>query len=401
MVAQEGGARSPQRSVAHQKKLLASDAPATIRMAGPGVPCDVVAIEKRRDGGTRYWCRSHRADATAKGGTPATKCRAADITPIRDEDVEALDLDKYLGGVALWGAAPAVYDTTHLPLDRGIHVHARPTRESEKEIDLTYRAVRILGKGLPASGIVVNDVDALYFMVSSVFGFSMSYVTCTHCGWPHLDKDWFSVHPHRRHLCGGCGKHFHDRVTGIGNPIMHVRDACGIGKHKVGPAAKTLDIKQSEYPGGIQIWGSNPAFLWTQHKDEEEGIHVHAFSNSGQTEPELDDTFRELIIDGIHFDPVMVRVSMAQSVMPSLKNRVRSINCTTCGHAQFNTGEEAFVPSPKHTCSECRCRFSAPGRMRNTIANPLPGILADLAKLALRPPQQHRLDLLSETLQAG
>jgi transposase-like protein len=50
----------------------------------------------------------------------------------------------------------------------------------------------------------------------------MCYVTCTHCGWPHLDKDWFSVHPHRRHLCAGCGKLFHDQVKGIGNPIMGV-----------------------------------------------------------------------------------------------------------------------------------------------------------------------------------
>lgn len=397
-MAQRDNARTLQREAAHQRTLFAPEMPAAIRVAGPDVACDVVAIEKRRDGGTRYWCRAHRSDATAKGGTPATKCRAADTVPIRDDEVENLDLDKYLGGVALWGAAPAVYDTTQLPMERGIHVHARPTPESEKEIDLTYRVVRILEKGLPADGIVVNDVDALYYMVSSVFGFPMSYVTCTHCGWPHLDKDWFSVHAHRKHLCAGCGKHFHDRVTGIGNPIVGVRDACGMGKHKVGLAPKTLDIKQSEYPGGIQIWGSNPAFLWTQHKDEEEGIHVHAFSKDCQTEPDLDDTFRELTIDGIQFDPVIVRVLMAQNVMPSLKDRVRSMNCTTCGHPQFDTGEQAFVPSPKHTCSECGCKFSTAGRMRNTVANPLPAILADLAKLAPRPPQQHRLDLLPETL---
>lgn len=380
-----------------QKTLFPPEGPATIRLAGPDLPCDVVAIEKRRDGGTRYWCRAHRADATAKGGTPATKCRAADSIPIRDEDAETLDLDRYLGGVALWGAAPAVYDTTRLPVDRGIHVHARPTPKSEKEIDLTYRAVRIIGKDLPA-GIVVNDVDALYFMVSSVFGFSTSYVTCTHCGWAHLDKDWFSVHPHRKHLCAGCGKHFHDRVTGIGNPIVRVREVCGMGKHKVVPAPKTLDIKQSKYGGGIQIWGSNPAFLWTQHKAEEEGIHVHAFLDDCQTEPDIDDTFSEVVIDGIQLDPVMVRVLMAQNVMPSLRGRIRSMNCTTCGHSQFSAGEKAFIPSPKHTCSACGCQFSTRGRIRNVVANPLLAILAELAKLAPRPPQQHRLDLLPETL---
>jgi hypothetical protein len=58
----------------------------------------------------------------------------------------------------------------------------------------------------------------------------MTFVTCTYCGWPHLDKDWFSVHPHRRHLCAGCGKYFYDRVTGIGNPIIGVCDALGVGR---------------------------------------------------------------------------------------------------------------------------------------------------------------------------
>jgi hypothetical protein len=57
-----------------------------------------------------------------------------------------------------------VYDTTRRPVERGIHVHARPTPESEKEIDFTYQAVRILRMGLPAEGIVVNQIDAIYYL---------------------------------------------------------------------------------------------------------------------------------------------------------------------------------------------------------------------------------------------
>jgi hypothetical protein len=90
------------------------------------------------------------------------KCRAADRVPLRNEEIEALDLDKYRGGVALWGAVPAVYDRTRRPVDSGIHVHARPKADSEKEIDLTFRAVRLVGKNLPPDGIVVNEVDAIY-----------------------------------------------------------------------------------------------------------------------------------------------------------------------------------------------------------------------------------------------
>jgi len=328
----------------------------------------------------------------------AVRCRLADTVPIRNDEILTLDLDKYLGGIALWGAVPAVYDTTKQRMDRGIHVHTRLTPECSKDTDWTYRAIQLVGWGLPREGVMVNEIDAIYYMVSSIFGFPLIFVTCNHCGWPHLDKDWFSVHPHRRHLCASCGKHFHDQVRGIGNPIIGLRDALGLSDHKIVPAEKTLDLNQAEYPGGIQIWGSNPAFLWTQSKPEEEGIHVHAFRSDGESEPTLDDTFREVTIDGYRLDPVMVRVLMAQNVMPSLEGRVRSINCTNCGHSQFDLGKAAYLPSPNHTCSECGQQFATPGRLRNVVVNPLPAILAELAKQAPRPRQEHRLDLVPETL---
>lgn len=283
-------------------------------------------------------------------------------------------------------------------MDSGIHIHARPKKGSEKEIDFTYRAVRLVGNNLQAEGIVVNETDAIYYMVSSVFGFSMSFVPCTHCSWPHLDKDWFSVHPHRRHLCAGCGKHFYDRVRGIGNPIIGVRDACGANMHKIMPAPRKLNIKQSLYPGGIQIWGSNPAFLWTQPKDEEEGIHVHAFLTEEQENPNVDDTFSEVIIDGVELDPHMVRLLMAQNVLPSLKGRVMSLDCPNCDQPGFDAGEAAYVPGPIHTCPDCGRKFPTVGRTRNVVVNPLPATLEGLARFSPRPPQQRRLDLLSETL---
>ena len=137
MVAQGADNRTTQPKATRQPTLFGPNLPSTLQVAGPDVPCDVVAIEKRRDGGTRYWCRAHRADATAKGGTAASKCRAADAVPIRADETFALDLDKYLGGVALWGAVPAVYDTTRQKMDRGIHVHTRLTPDCPKDTDWT------------------------------------------------------------------------------------------------------------------------------------------------------------------------------------------------------------------------------------------------------------------------
>ena len=74
------------------------------------------------------------------------------------------------------------------------------------------------------------------------------------------------------------------------------------------------------------------------------------------------------------------------------------MDCPNCGQPGFDTGEAAYMPAPMHTCSECGCQFATPGRMRNAVANPLPVILENLAKHAPRLPQQHRLDLLPETL---
>ena len=357
--------------------------------------CKIVDVGKRRDGGTRYWCLRHKADATAKYGKPASTCRAAHIPPIKPSEIFELNLGKYKGGIALWGAVPAVYDTTTLPMDRGIHVHARVSLDAKKEIDETFRAVKITSNKLPDSGILVSELDAIYYMVSSMFGYEMRFVECTHCGYPHLDKDWFSVNPHRRHLCAGCGKKFNDSVVGVGNPIIAARQACGVGKQKTKQSKRKLVIKQIDYPGGIQIWGSNPAFLWTSSRPEEEGIHVHAFADDSGI-PTSDETYGKVVIDGIELDAEMVRVLMAQSAMPSIRDRIRSIDCPTCGEPKFSKGASAYTLIIRHECSKCGDQFTAPGRLKKTIANPLAAILDQLAQFAPRSRQTHDFDLLAE-----
>lgn len=359
--------------------------------------CEIVSVGKRRDGGTRYWCLRHKADATAKYGRPARQCRTAHIPAISAAETLALNIDKYEGGIALWGAVPPVYDTTTQPMDRGIHVHARTTVGGVKEMDQTYRAVRIFGGHLPKEGILVSELDAIYYMVSSVFGYGMKHVTCSYCGYAHLDRDWFSVHPHRRHLCAGCGRHFRDTETAIGNPIYAVRDACGVKTLRPRLSGKKLDIKQADFPGGIQVWGSNPAFIWTSGINEEEGIHVHAFRESTGM-PALDETYSRVTIDGVKLNSSMVRTLMAQSALPSLTNRILPIDCPSCRKAQFDVGNLAFTPVATRRCSGCDHEFAAPGRLRKVIANPLSGIFARLAEKAPRQPQHHDLGLMPETL---
>ena len=359
------------------------------------VDCDVTPVGKRRDGGTRYWCLTHKADATAKYGRPALHCRAAHIAPVSAAETMLLNIDEYPGGVALWGAVPPIYDTTRLPLERGIHVHARKTRNGVKDVDRTVRAVRLTGGGISPSLFLLSELEAIYYMVSKIICFEMRHVLCPYCGYSHLDKDWFSVHVHQRHLCDGCGKSFRDSIPGIGNPIRRVQryfsNECGNPRK----SSRYLNLAQRDFPGGIQIWGSNPAFVWTLEDAEEEGIHVHAFEVNGETRS-LDDTYSEVVIDGICLDPVMVRTLMAQSALPHIENRIVSLTCIRCLKSEFSVGDDAFTPKAGRTCSMCGEKLKGAGRLRKAIANPIVGVLDGLGRDAPRTPQKHSSGLLIE-----
>lgn len=358
--------------------------------------CEIVTVGKRRDGGTRYWCLGHRADATAKYGRPAPKCKYADVPVVSESETLTLDLGKYPGGVACWGAVPPVYDTTSLSLDRGIHVHARKTADGPKLIDRTFRRVILKDGSRPSYQL--EELDAVYYMVSSLFGYKMREVICTLCGYSHLDKDWFSVHGHRRHLCSGCGRQFRDDVIGIGNPVIGIRTSLGLKEHKVKPSRKKLELRQRDFPGGVQIWGSNPALLWTSNAAEEEGIHVHVFSKEGDTEPFYDETYAEVTIDDVKLDAEMVRTLMAQMTLPHIGGRIVCKRCPNCGETQFAKGEAAFTPVVDNECSKCSVKFASAGRLRKTISNPMIETLEELGRCAPRQPQRHDMGLLPETL---
>ncbi len=72
------------------------------------MPCDVVGIEKRRDGGTRYWCRAHRADATARGDTMAVRWAMAKALKA-DPNLSVADICRQLG------ASETTFTATPIP----------------------------------------------------------------------------------------------------------------------------------------------------------------------------------------------------------------------------------------------------------------------------------------------
>jgi len=361
--------------------------------------CKIVAVGKRRDGGTRYWCLTHRDNATAKYGKRAKKCRYADVPPVLPSQALRLDLDRYPGGIALWGAVPPVYDTTTLPVDKGIHVHARHAKGGTKVIDGTYRRVDVLRSSQGDDPFSVSELDAIYFMVSSVFRFDIKYIVCPRCGHAHLDRDWFSVHPHQSHLCAACGRTFRDYETAVGNPISRVAALIGTARRKPRRMRRVLRLRQAEYAGGIQIWGSNPAILWTAGNAPESGIHVHAYKSDDYClVPSVDETFSRVIIDDVELDELQVRTLMAQRVLPHIADRVAHLSCRKCGFEPFDEDASAFSPRVRSECPKCLGRFSTPGRLRKLIANPLLERLDLLATSAPRHPQVHDLGLIPEVL---
>jgi hypothetical protein len=357
--------------------------------------CDIRPVGKNRSGTRRYWCIAHRADASTKTGHPAAQCRYAHVEQVETSEVRRLVLSDYPGGVAIWGAVPPVYDTTTLPMERGIHVHARNSSNSEKVIDDSFRKVQLeFDQGGRHYSISIEELDALYFLVSSIFRFEVEQVKCTHCGDSHLDKDWFSVHPHRTHLCAACGRFFvHESIT-IGNPLARLRKLLPIPS-KPKYSKEKLKISQNDFAGGIRIWGTNDAIIWTGPRNEERGVHLHAYGPNG--ERILDETYGSLEVDGIHLDGTLVNILTAQSAMPTISGSVRSGACTKCDAPLYSEETNAYTPSTKHQCRSCGLENIF---LDAFIANPILTLLDELSKKSVRPRQFHDLGLITENLES-
>ncbi|GGD91333.1 hypothetical protein GCM10011515_08720 [Tsuneonella deserti] len=168
-------------------------------------------------------------------------------------------------------------------------------------------------------------------------------------------------------------------VRRISNPLEAVRHKLGDRdtNRKQRRAKGNLDITQAMYPGGLQIWASNPALLWTSNRQEEEGIHIHGWTQEGG-EPKLDGTFNTVRIDGIELDEQHLRHFMAQNALVYLRGKVVALDCPTCGAVQFDQGDAAFRPRSMHECAACGSNFATPGRRRLVVSNPFVKTLAAL-----------------------
>jgi hypothetical protein len=334
--------------------------------------CSIQPVGKQRNGKPRFWCSTHRAGATGRYGARLETCEGA-YRDIAERKIVELNPDDYPGGIALWGAVAPVYDTTGLPSESGIHVHARAdAMDNEKRIDDTFDAVRIrYGRDLlqEHQAVITSEVAVSYYL-SRFSNREMKFLRCPKCGELHLDSGYFAIKVHRRHLCHGCGRYFSDEVKAVSNPIvaLHAAGVVPTAAFKPIRPERTLDIRQADYPGGLQVWASNPALIWSADRPEEEGLHVHAFSSSDECV--IDDTFGNVRIDGVELDEEQVKYLMAQQALPHLANKIVGLQCPDCREPHFDQGDCAVFPHIDHDCANCGAFFSSPGQRRMVVSNP-------------------------------
>lgn len=338
------------------------------------VPCVIIEKELRKSSEPRYWCTAHHASATAKYGVKLSECEVAYLQP-PDSKPLVINLEEYPGGIGLWGAVSPVYDTSNIPPESGIHVHARKIVAGKKLIDRTYSEalVSVPQKylGLGNRLIRVTGKSAVSHYVSKFFKQQLITNFCTHCGSQHLDCEQFSLKPHRRHLCHQCQQEFIDTKRGISNPIIELQDICGDSSDKrvLKRSTDKIEFNQREFPGGVQIWASNKAVLWTSPKEELEGIHVHTYAQPGHV-PRNDETYGCVVIDGIELNETMLGFYMAQKSLAYLENRLAALDCPKCNAPHFDKNEHAYTPHRNHTCESCGNTFTAPGSRKLVISNP-------------------------------
>ena len=271
------------------------------------LPCDFVHAGKFRHGAERWWCRTHqthwgtKADLVARGSNGEMICANHQqrmnyvVAPLT---INVSDSDE----VGVWCSMPAAVSTVEIkPRPPKIHVHVRPKAGEPKAIDRDFDAISVLYNqqlGLfdnPAiSRVNITPPSAFEFVRALEARQAMDCVSCSHCGYPHLDLGDFARTPHRKHFCGNCGRDSTwSKEPIISTPLMPLHDRFAHNLRYETPD-RSLDL--DDFPDcSYTVWASTPAIVWTAKRPQEFGIHVHVHRGRDRI---VDDTFTEVILNG-------------------------------------------------------------------------------------------------------
>lgn len=285
------------------------------------LPCDFVSAGKFRHGAPRWWCRTHQthwgtiADEAAYSQSGEMRCgnhaqpMSYAVAPL------TLDLGHH-AEVGIWCSMPAALSSEGEIKARRprIHVHVRPEAGGKKTIDGDYPVVSVryassanLFGAQDITRVNITPPAAFEFVLGLENGRPMECINCSHCGYPHLDLGSFAVKPHRKHFCGNCGRDSTwSKEEIVSTPLMPLHDHFAATlKYEVPDRSINLDQLQD---CKFAIWASTPAVVWTAHRPQELGIHVHVHDGKSRI---IDDTFGEVILKGKKLDRVELVKLMA------------------------------------------------------------------------------------------
>ena len=271
------------------------------------LPCDFVNAGKFRHGPDRWWCRTHqqywgtKADHESFEMTGAMQCSNHSQQMHYVVSPFTINLKDY-AEVGIWCSMPAAL-STHTIARRAprIHVHVRPTAEGHKTVDRDFNAISVLYSG--KSGLFANDqITRVNITPPAAFEFvcgletkrEMDCISCSKCGYPHLDLGDFGRTPHKKHFCGNCGfDSTWSKGPIISTPLKPMHDQY-LDSLKYETPNRSLNL--DDYPGcSYTVWASTPAVLWTAHRPQELGIHVHVHKGRERI---VDDTFGDVTLEG-------------------------------------------------------------------------------------------------------
>ena len=271
------------------------------------LPCDFAHAGKFRHGAERLWCRTHQTHWGIKADIEAlaihSEMRCANYQQPMNYVVSPLTVN--VGDhaeVGIWCSMPAALSTLPIaPRPPKIHVHVRNDIGGKKQIDRDFNAISTLyssGLGLfhnqEITRVNITPPAAFDFVRAVETNKLMSCISCTSCGYPHLDLADFADTPHRKHFCGNCGRDSTwSKEPIISTPLKPLHDSFA-KTLKYETPDRTLNLDEfADYD--FAVWASTPAIVWTAERPQEFGIHVHVQSAEGRI---IDDTFGEVTYQG-------------------------------------------------------------------------------------------------------
>jgi hypothetical protein len=272
------------------------------------LPCDFVDAGKFRHGASRWWCRTHQSHWGTKADYEAYERLDVMVCGNHEQPMNyvvkpfRLKVDDY-AEVGIWCSMPAAISTLEIkPRPPRIHVHVRPDLGGKKSIDGDFEAIAIeygqhlgLFENPDITQVNITPPAAYQFVRSLEIGQETDCISCSHCGYPHLDLGTFAERPHRKHFCANCGR---DSTWSSGpiisTPLRPLHDQFTTN---AGFQVPNREVDLDKLRGcNYTLWASTPAIVWTANRPQEKGIHVHVHDGSKRI---VDDTYGKVIL-GAH-----------------------------------------------------------------------------------------------------